>query len=64
MVMLNGVSRYHLAAEALRRAPEIRNGAPDLIDEYESLIAQAVDYARQVEVEDASHIRDCVWTES
>src|SRR6059058_2972627 len=31
MVVLNGMSRYHLAAEALRRAPRIGDRAPTLI---------------------------------
>ena len=46
MVVLNGMSRYHLAAEALRRArktPGSRPGdhAPTLISECEAAIARA-----------------------
>jgi xylulose-5-phosphate/fructose-6-phosphate phosphoketolase len=63
MVVLNGMSRYHLAAEALRRAPAIRNRAPGLIDECDSLIAQAVAYARQ-HFDDPPQIRDWTWTDS
>jgi xylulose-5-phosphate/fructose-6-phosphate phosphoketolase len=62
MVVLNGMSRYHLAAEALRRAPRIGNRAPELIDECESLISEAVEYARQ-HFEDSPDIRDWVWTD-
>jgi xylulose-5-phosphate/fructose-6-phosphate phosphoketolase len=64
MVVLNGMSRYHLAAEALRRAgktsgsrPEDR--APTLISECEAAIARAVAYSRE-HFEDPPEIRD--WT--
>jgi xylulose-5-phosphate/fructose-6-phosphate phosphoketolase len=61
MVVLNGMSRYHLAAEALRRAPAHRTATPGLIDECNTLIAQAVSYARQ-QFEDPPEIKDWVWT--
>ena len=63
MVVLNGMSRYHLAAEALRRAPRIGDHAPELIDECESLITEALEYARQ-HFEDPPDIRNWVWTDA
>ena len=62
MVVLNGMSRYHLAAEALRRAARGRAGDGDLIDQCEDLIAQAVAYSR-TELQDMPEIRDWVWTD-
>ncbi len=62
MVILNGMSRYHLAAEALRRSARIFNRAPALIQRCETKIARAVDYARR-NFEDPPEIRDWVWTE-
>jgi xylulose-5-phosphate/fructose-6-phosphate phosphoketolase len=62
MVILNGMSRYHLAAEALRRARRIFNRAPALIQQCEREIVRAVDYTRRY-LEDPPDIRDWVWTE-
>ena len=47
MVVLNEMSRYHLAAEALRRSRRVLNRAPALIQRCETEIAQAVDYSRR-----------------
>src|SRR6266511_674660 len=47
MVALNGMSRYHLAAEALRRAARLQDRAPTLIAACEALIARAGAYARE-----------------
>jgi xylulose-5-phosphate/fructose-6-phosphate phosphoketolase len=52
MVIMNGMSRYHLAAEALRRAGEApgsrpRDRAPALITECEVLIARALSYSQE-----------------
>ena len=63
MVVLNGMSRYHLAAEALRRSPRMRERAPGLIDACTSLIAQAVAYSKE-HLEDMPEIRDWVWSET
>ena len=63
MVVLNGMSRYHLAAEALRRSSRFGDRAPELIDECESMITQAVDYARQ-HFEDPPDIRNWVWSDA
>jgi xylulose-5-phosphate/fructose-6-phosphate phosphoketolase len=63
MVVLNGMSRYHLAAEALRRAARAQDRAPTLIAACESLIAQAVAYSRE-HLEDPPEIRDWAWTDA
>jgi len=64
MVLLNGMSRYHLAMEALKRIdPECRaqDRAPTLISELEALISRAKTYYRE-HLEDPPEIRDWVWT--
>jgi xylulose-5-phosphate/fructose-6-phosphate phosphoketolase len=63
MVVLNGMSRYHLAAEALRRSPRIRERAPGLIDACTTLVAKAVAYSKE-HLEDMPEIRDWVWTDA
>jgi xylulose-5-phosphate/fructose-6-phosphate phosphoketolase len=66
MVVLNGMSRYHLAAEALRRAGEtsgsrLGDRAPTLISECEAAIARATAYSRE-HFEDPPEIRNWTWT--
>lgn len=61
MVVLNGMSRYHLAIEAIKRASRIRPQAPGLITELHSLIQKAVAYSHE-HLEDAPEIRDWIWT--
>src|SRR5215217_7086650 len=65
MVVLNGMSRYHLVAEALRRAREasrarLRDRVPTLISECEAAIARATAYSRE-HFEDLPEIRDWTW---
>jgi xylulose-5-phosphate/fructose-6-phosphate phosphoketolase len=56
------MSRYHLAAEALRRSARPREDrAPTLISECESLIARATAYSQE-HLEDMLEIRDWTWT--
>jgi xylulose-5-phosphate/fructose-6-phosphate phosphoketolase len=62
MVVLNGMSRYHLAAEALRRSTRIFNRAPALIQTCETLITKAVAYSRE-HLEDLPEISDWTWTD-
>jgi xylulose-5-phosphate/fructose-6-phosphate phosphoketolase len=45
MVVLNQMSRYHLAIEAIRHAPRLQKRAPALIAECEAALAQAMAYA-------------------
>jgi xylulose-5-phosphate/fructose-6-phosphate phosphoketolase len=61
MVMLNGMSRYQLAMEALHRATRIRYQTPGLRAELENLIARARDYAQE-HLEDSPEIRDWTWS--
>jgi phosphoketolase len=63
--MLNGMSRYHLAAEALRRSAEYPNSrpqahAPTLISKREALISRAMAYVRR-HLEDEPEIRERRW---
>jgi xylulose-5-phosphate/fructose-6-phosphate phosphoketolase len=62
MVAMNEMSRYHLAAEAIRHVPRLRDRAPALIAECEARIAEATAYARE-HFEDLPEIRDWVWTD-
>jgi xylulose-5-phosphate/fructose-6-phosphate phosphoketolase len=61
MVVLNGMSRYHLAIEALKRATRIRPQAPGLISELHADIQKAVAYSRE-HMEDMPEIRDWTWS--
>src|SRR5579872_2326526 len=62
MVVLNGMSRYHLAAEALRRVPRMQQRAPALIDECNAMITRAVAYSHE-HFEDMPEIRDWTWSD-
>jgi xylulose-5-phosphate/fructose-6-phosphate phosphoketolase len=62
MCVLNGISRYHLAAEAIRRTPRLRERAPGLIADCEARIEQSTLYAYD-HLEDPPEIRDWVWTD-
>jgi xylulose-5-phosphate/fructose-6-phosphate phosphoketolase len=62
MVVLNGMSRYHLCIEALRRATRIRELAPGLIAECNDLLARHRTYVRG-NLEDMPEVRDWVWTD-
>ena len=60
MVVLNRTSRFHLAIEALRRAPHPPDNANLLIDEcHEALRAHSA-YVRE-HLEDMPEIRDFRW---
>jgi xylulose-5-phosphate/fructose-6-phosphate phosphoketolase len=61
MVVLNGMSRYHLAALALKHARLPAKLTTDLIAEMERRIEMAVAYARE-HLEDPAEIRDWTWT--
>ena len=61
MVVRNGLSRYHLAMEALRRAPRMRERAPALVEECRAMLARHQEYSR-AHFEDLPEIRDWVWT--
>jgi xylulose-5-phosphate/fructose-6-phosphate phosphoketolase len=61
MVVLNGMSRYHLCIEALRRVERFQPEASALIRELEALIAEATVYAHQ-HFEDPPDIDQWVWS--
>ncbi len=62
MVVRNHMSRYNLAAEALRRSNHVFNRAPALIQTCEHLIATAVAYSRE-HLEDPPEISNWAWTD-
>jgi xylulose-5-phosphate/fructose-6-phosphate phosphoketolase len=62
MVVMNGMSRYDLAAEAIRRSDRLSDARKaDLRERCASLIAEAVAYSR-ANFQDPPEIRDWVWT--
>jgi xylulose-5-phosphate/fructose-6-phosphate phosphoketolase len=61
MVVLNGMSRYHLAIQAIKRASRIRPQAPAITAELHSLINKSVAYSRE-HFEDMPEIRDWTWS--
>jgi xylulose-5-phosphate/fructose-6-phosphate phosphoketolase len=64
MVLLNGMSRYHLAMDALKGidlGSRARDRAPTLISELEAQVSRAKAYSRE-HLEDPPEIRDWVWT--
>ena len=62
MVVLNQMSRFHLAIEAIRRVPRLSDRAPELIAQLEGYIEASVRYSDE-HLEDQPEIRDWVWTE-
>jgi xylulose-5-phosphate/fructose-6-phosphate phosphoketolase len=62
MVVMNQMSRFHLAAQAIRHVPRLRDRAPALLAECGARIAEATSYARE-HFEDQPEIRDWVWTD-
>ena len=60
MVILNAMSRFHLAAEAIRRSP-LKSTHQVSIERLETMIADAVRYSRD-QLQDPPEIRDWVWT--
>jgi xylulose-5-phosphate/fructose-6-phosphate phosphoketolase len=60
MVVLNGMSRYHLAMEALRRTVRTFPRATALIDECNTALQKAVAYSK-ANLEDAPEISNWHW---
>ena len=60
MVVLNGMSRYHLASLAIEFASRVKPQAPNLMAECQSLIAKAVQYSRE-HFEDLPEISSWTW---
>jgi len=62
MVALNGMSRYQLAAEALRRSPRLRGQTERLIQRSNHSLQRALDYTVE-HFEDMPEVRNWVWSE-
>jgi xylulose-5-phosphate/fructose-6-phosphate phosphoketolase len=62
MVVMNSMSRFHLAAEAIRNVPRLADRAPELLAECDRRIAGANAYARE-HLEDEPEITNWVWTD-
>lgn len=62
MVVLNHMSRYHLAIAALSRVSSYRSIAADLIEMFEAKLQEHHYYIRD-HLEDMPEIRDWVWSE-
>jgi len=60
-VILNNMSRYHLAAEALKRSSRIRPQASGLLSELQSQISKNIAYSRE-HLEDMPEIRTWIWS--
>ncbi len=62
MVVLNGMSRFHLVAQALHRARRDDPQTPSRIAFCDAKIAEAVRYSRE-HFEDLPEIRDWIWSD-
>jgi xylulose-5-phosphate/fructose-6-phosphate phosphoketolase len=62
MVVLNGMSRYHLAIEAMKRASRLQNLVPPLIAECNDILTKHHSYVRQ-HLEDMPEVRNWTWTD-
>jgi len=60
MVVLNEMSRYHLAIEALRRARRRPAGASELLEHCHEMLARHHGYVRE-HFEDIPEVRDWTW---
>jgi xylulose-5-phosphate/fructose-6-phosphate phosphoketolase len=61
MVVRNGISRYHLATEALRRADRVPEAAEDVIAYCNAQLKRHPGYIRQ-HLEDMPEVRDWRWS--
>ena len=61
MVAMNEMSRYHLAAAAIRRVPRLNPRAPELLAECQAALAHASSYAL-THLEDPPEISNWTWT--
>jgi xylulose-5-phosphate/fructose-6-phosphate phosphoketolase len=60
MVVLNGMSRYDLCIEALRRAPRVAPRAPQLIEQCREMLARHQRYSRS-HLEDMREVSEWKW---
>ena len=61
-VVLNGMSRYHICKEALRRTRRTVPGAGPLVRPCDAQLARHHDYARE-HLDDMPEVRDWTWTD-
>ncbi len=61
MVVLNGISRYQLAIEALRRSPKLASIAGELIERYEEVLTKHRAYV-QANGDDLPEVKDWQWS--
>jgi xylulose-5-phosphate/fructose-6-phosphate phosphoketolase len=61
MVVLNEMSRYHLASAAIRRVSRLNPRAPELLAKCQAELARASAHAHEF-LEDPPDIRDWTWT--
>jgi xylulose-5-phosphate/fructose-6-phosphate phosphoketolase len=61
MVVLNGMSRFHLVADAVRRAARRPTGAAGLLDHCDEMLARHHDWTRS-HFEDLPEIADWTWS--
>ncbi len=61
MVVLNGISRYHLAIEALRRARRIPENSPALVELFNAQLRRHRSYVEE-HLEDMPEVRDWTWS--
>jgi xylulose-5-phosphate/fructose-6-phosphate phosphoketolase len=61
MVVLNKMSRFHLAIDALKHVPRLRSEASDAIDMFNRKLYEHHEYIRQ-HFQDMPEIRDWSWT--
>ncbi|WP_126548172.1 phosphoketolase family protein [Dictyobacter kobayashii] len=62
MVVLNGMSRYHLCIEAMKRAPRVHSLTPPLIEKCNDMLKKHYSYVRE-HLEDMPEIANWVWTD-
>jgi xylulose-5-phosphate/fructose-6-phosphate phosphoketolase len=61
MVVLNSMSRYHLAIEAARRTPHLRDHTGTLVEHCRDMLARHERFVRE-ELDDMPEVRDWTWT--
>ncbi len=63
MVVLNGMDRYHLAIESIRRARRAPSNATELVRHCDEMLVRHHDYIR-LHFEDVPDVREWTWTAS
>jgi xylulose-5-phosphate/fructose-6-phosphate phosphoketolase len=61
MVVLNGIDRYHLCLEALRRSRRIPEDSAKLVEHFQAQLAKHQAYVEE-HLEDMPEVRDWTWT--